>query len=202
MILNGCSLSLVTLSIFPKIWVPANHGGAERLAPGIIESESDFYLHSLWGLPNELLRMVNCFVDYLLLKIHRFVEIMAPVFSRGAWHCVWHLIQVQNIIFMFSYCSPPFKLSSWFVMVYFTVAYLGVAGRKELSHFLRTGYWHVWIGLGVVYALTVLVCMRSSILGMYVEVSGVSKRRLLSIQRCRIQSFRSEREAAFIHSKM
>ncbi|XP_058180041.1 uncharacterized protein LOC131298576 [Rhododendron vialii] len=24
---------------------------------------------------------------------HIFVEIMAPVFSRGAWHCVWHMIQ-------------------------------------------------------------------------------------------------------------
>ena len=25
---------------------------------------------------------------------HRFVEIMAPVFSREAWRCVWHMIQV------------------------------------------------------------------------------------------------------------
>lgn len=24
----------------------------------------------------------------------RFVEGMAPVFSRSAWHCAWHLIQV------------------------------------------------------------------------------------------------------------
>ncbi|VAI61830.1 unnamed protein product [Triticum turgidum subsp. durum] len=24
---------------------------------------------------------------------HRFVEIVAPVFSRAAWHCVWHMIQ-------------------------------------------------------------------------------------------------------------
>lgn len=24
----------------------------------------------------------------------RFVEIMAPVFSREAWRCVWHMIQV------------------------------------------------------------------------------------------------------------
>ncbi|KAG5535842.1 hypothetical protein RHGRI_023568 [Rhododendron griersonianum] len=185
-----------------QIWVPANPGGAERLAPGIIEFESDFYLHNLWGLPNELLHMVNCFADYLLLKIHRFVEIMAPVFSRDAWHCVWRMIQVQNIIFTFSYCSPPFKLSLDGLSWYFTVAYLGVVRRKELSHFLRTGYRHVWIGLGVVYALTVLVCMGSSILGMYVEVLGVSERRLLSIQRCRIQSSGIEREVAFIHSKL
>ncbi|KAF7140168.1 hypothetical protein RHSIM_Rhsim06G0128600 [Rhododendron simsii] len=39
---------------FHMIWVPTNLGGAERLALGIIESESDFYLHTLWGLPNEI----------------------------------------------------------------------------------------------------------------------------------------------------
>lgn len=26
----------------------------------------------------------------------RFVEIMAPVFSRDAWRCAWHMIQVRN----------------------------------------------------------------------------------------------------------
>ncbi|GFY91451.1 lysine ketoglutarate reductase trans-splicing protein [Actinidia rufa] len=26
-------------------------------------------------------------------EVHKFVEIMAPVFSRDAWRCVWHLIQ-------------------------------------------------------------------------------------------------------------
>ncbi|KAK9272167.1 hypothetical protein L1049_002538 [Liquidambar formosana] len=36
-----------------KIWVPTNPRGAERLPPGIIESESDFYLRRLWGLPSE-----------------------------------------------------------------------------------------------------------------------------------------------------
>ncbi|KAI8542417.1 hypothetical protein RHMOL_Rhmol08G0137400 [Rhododendron molle] len=38
---------------YTQIWVPANPRGAERIAPGIIEYESDFYLHILWGLPNE-----------------------------------------------------------------------------------------------------------------------------------------------------
>ncbi|KAI8542421.1 hypothetical protein RHMOL_Rhmol08G0137400 [Rhododendron molle] len=28
------------------------------------------------------------------LKIHRFGELMAFVFSRDAWHCVWHMIQI------------------------------------------------------------------------------------------------------------
>ncbi|KAK9108230.1 hypothetical protein Syun_024241 [Stephania yunnanensis] len=36
-----------------KIWVPTNPRGAERLPPGIIHSESDFYLHRLWGKPSE-----------------------------------------------------------------------------------------------------------------------------------------------------
>ncbi|KAF3444556.1 hypothetical protein FNV43_RR14248 [Rhamnella rubrinervis] len=36
-----------------KIWVPTNPPGAERLPPGIIASESDFYLRRLWGLPSE-----------------------------------------------------------------------------------------------------------------------------------------------------
>ncbi|KAJ6841507.1 uncharacterized protein M6B38_266130 [Iris pallida] len=36
-----------------KIYVPTNPRGAERLAPDIVVSESDFYLRRLWGDPNE-----------------------------------------------------------------------------------------------------------------------------------------------------
>ncbi|KAI4350619.1 hypothetical protein L6164_005062 [Bauhinia variegata] len=36
-----------------KIWVPTNPLGAERLPPGIVKAESDFYLRRLWGLPHE-----------------------------------------------------------------------------------------------------------------------------------------------------
>ncbi|XP_058101944.1 uncharacterized protein LOC131246093 isoform X2 [Magnolia sinica] len=36
-----------------KIYVPSNPHGAERLPPGIIVSESDFYLRRLWGKPSE-----------------------------------------------------------------------------------------------------------------------------------------------------
>lgn len=35
------------------IWVSTNPRGAERLPPGIIASESDFYLRKLWGHPSE-----------------------------------------------------------------------------------------------------------------------------------------------------
>lgn len=30
---------------------------------------------------------------YFYFLIHRFVEIMATVFSRDAWRCAWHMIQ-------------------------------------------------------------------------------------------------------------
>ncbi|CAH9107316.1 unnamed protein product [Cuscuta europaea] len=33
------------------IWVATNPKGAERLAPGIVVSDSDFYLRRLWGNP-------------------------------------------------------------------------------------------------------------------------------------------------------
>ncbi|XP_057473724.1 uncharacterized protein LOC130762097 [Actinidia eriantha] len=37
----------------PRIYVPTNPRGAESLPPGIVVSESDFYLRRLWGEPNE-----------------------------------------------------------------------------------------------------------------------------------------------------
>ena len=40
--------------IVMQIWVPTNPRGAERLPPGIIESESDYYLRRLWGHPREV----------------------------------------------------------------------------------------------------------------------------------------------------
>ncbi|XP_010906956.1 uncharacterized protein [Elaeis guineensis] len=40
-----------------KIYVPTNPRGAERLPPGIVVSESDFYLRRLWGNPDEDLKM-------------------------------------------------------------------------------------------------------------------------------------------------
>ncbi|KAK9061701.1 hypothetical protein SSX86_018884 [Deinandra increscens subsp. villosa] len=36
-----------------KIWATKNPRGAERLPPGVVEPESDFYLHRLWGNPTE-----------------------------------------------------------------------------------------------------------------------------------------------------
>lgn len=42
------------LLIVLQIWVPSNPRGAERLPPGVIEAESDFYLRRLWGKPSEV----------------------------------------------------------------------------------------------------------------------------------------------------
>ncbi|KAJ8639267.1 hypothetical protein MRB53_015961 [Persea americana] len=39
-----------------KIHVATNPRGAESLTPGIVVSETDFYLHRLWGDPNEDLK--------------------------------------------------------------------------------------------------------------------------------------------------
>lgn len=36
-----------------EIYVPTNPRGAEMLAPGIVEAETDFYLRRLWGKPSE-----------------------------------------------------------------------------------------------------------------------------------------------------
>ncbi|KAL2927514.1 Oxygen-dependent choline dehydrogenase [Bienertia sinuspersici] len=36
-----------------KVWLQTNPRGAERLPPGIVVSETDFYQHRLYGLPEE-----------------------------------------------------------------------------------------------------------------------------------------------------
>ncbi|KAE9449057.1 hypothetical protein C3L33_19048, partial [Rhododendron williamsianum] len=244
-----------------KIWVPTNPGGAERLAPGIIESESDFYLRRLWGLPNEDLvvkpkylmaftvgydqkknidaavkklsenftillfhydgrtsewdefewskRAIHISVrrqtkwwyakrflhpsivatyDYIFIwdedlgvenfdpeeyiklvrkhgleisqpglepnggftwqmtkkrddsEVHKFVEIMAPVFSRDAWRCVWHMIQNDlvhgwGLDFALRKCVEPAHKKIGVVdaqwIVHQTVPSLGNQGKAE-----------------------------------------------------------------------
>ncbi|KAJ9698088.1 hypothetical protein PVL29_007275 [Vitis rotundifolia] len=50
------SSETLTPGTVPKIYVPTNPRGAESLPPGIVVSESDFYLRRLWGLPSEDLK--------------------------------------------------------------------------------------------------------------------------------------------------
>ncbi|XP_057954609.1 uncharacterized protein LOC131148729 isoform X2 [Malania oleifera] len=52
-------------SSVPKIYIPTNPRGAESLPPGIIVSESDFYLRRLWGEPDEdLEKKPKCLVTF------------------------------------------------------------------------------------------------------------------------------------------
>jgi hypothetical protein len=37
-----------------QMYVPSNPPGAESLPPGIVVSESDFYLRRLWGDPSKV----------------------------------------------------------------------------------------------------------------------------------------------------
>jgi hypothetical protein len=39
---------------YTQIWVPSNPRGAERLPPGFVVAESDYYLRRLWGDPKEV----------------------------------------------------------------------------------------------------------------------------------------------------
>lgn len=57
-------LAIETLMMM-QIWVPTNPRGAERLPPGIVESESDFNLRRLWGLPNEVLVAYGNFATFI-----------------------------------------------------------------------------------------------------------------------------------------
>ncbi|KAL8150121.1 hypothetical protein V2J09_019929 [Rumex salicifolius] len=58
-IVFGFSVGVIFPTTRPSnmIWVPSNPEGAERLPPGIVASESDLYLHRLWGNPSEDLKV-------------------------------------------------------------------------------------------------------------------------------------------------
>ncbi|KAI3902778.1 hypothetical protein MKW92_027975 [Papaver armeniacum] len=57
--MNGSSSTQVQTSTndTSKIWVSSNPRGAERLPPGIVVAESDYYARRLWGEPSEDLTM-------------------------------------------------------------------------------------------------------------------------------------------------
>ncbi|KAH9602993.1 hypothetical protein KSS87_003579 [Heliosperma pusillum] len=42
-----------------------------------------------------------------------FVEIMAPVFSREAWRCVWHMIQISKPLMRHLYCIQNDLVHGW-----------------------------------------------------------------------------------------
>jgi hypothetical protein len=54
----------------PKIYVPTNPKGAERLPPGIVVSETDLYPRRLWGDPSEVGSCYCCNCSFCLqLKV-------------------------------------------------------------------------------------------------------------------------------------
>lgn len=106
---------------------------------------------------------------------------------------------------IFQYLTYPFlgsigRLPSWFIIVYFLVAYLGIVRRKEWPHFFRFHvvlgllleialqvvgtasrwlplgfYWgkigmHFWTIVGFGHLFTVLECIRCALAGMYADV--------------------------------
>ncbi|KAG5522043.1 hypothetical protein RHGRI_034298 [Rhododendron griersonianum] len=43
-------------------------------------------------------------------EVHKFIEIMAPVFSRDAWRCVWHLIQSVCLMHYDGHCRMTWSM--------------------------------------------------------------------------------------------
>jgi hypothetical protein len=64
-----------------QIWVPTNPRGAERLPPGIIESESDLFLRRLWGQPSEV-----C-IFYHNFNVKGTFGLSFPIKSQRLWSC-------------------------------------------------------------------------------------------------------------------
>ncbi|KAG5522044.1 hypothetical protein RHGRI_034298 [Rhododendron griersonianum] len=73
-------------------------------------------------------------------EVHKFIEIMAPVFSRDAWRCVWHLIQNDlvhgwGLDFALQKCVEPAHEKIGVVdaqwIVHQTVPSLGNQGQAE-----------------------------------------------------------------------
>lgn len=74
-------LTLPSNLVWIQIWVPSNPRGAERLPPGIVESESDFYLRRLWGKPSE----VSTHHKSLFPTSCRFVLFLSKCSPRFEW---------------------------------------------------------------------------------------------------------------------
>lgn len=60
----------VCFLITSQIWVPSNPHGAERLPPGMIEAESDFYLRRLWGNPSEVRILPSLVICIIILSLN------------------------------------------------------------------------------------------------------------------------------------
>ncbi|MFS8013603.1 hypothetical protein Hanom_Chr14g01334941 [Helianthus anomalus] len=80
--------------------------GLEISQPGLEPNNGLTWQMTKWGGDKELHKVHEekqgwCSDPHLPPYV-AFVEIMAPVFSRAAWRCVWHMIQV-NLHFNYQY---------------------------------------------------------------------------------------------------
>ncbi|CAF2138751.1 unnamed protein product [Brassica rapa subsp. narinosa] len=77
---------------FYTIWVPSNPRGAERLPPGIVAAESDFYLRRLWGLPHEdLTRQPRYLVTFTVgIKQKQNIDACVKKFSENFTILLFH----------------------------------------------------------------------------------------------------------------
>ena len=61
--------------------------------------------------------MINCHVakkfHYGINLLNSWVEMMAPVFSRAAWKCVWHMIQVLQLVIKLQISRDIFRLDTF-----------------------------------------------------------------------------------------
>ena len=70
-----------------------------RRAPTTVQRVTEFFGHL-----KVIFLVCNDLKDTMELRC-RFVEVMAPVFSREAWRCVWHMIQVGMCVTIKFECS-------------------------------------------------------------------------------------------------
>ncbi|KAF3630533.1 putative cytochromeB1-like [Capsicum annuum] len=108
----------------PKIWVPSNPRGAERLPPDIVASESDLYTRRLWGLPSEDLIIKPRYLVTFTVGIKQKSNIDAAVkkgYQRWVLIISWVAPDVRGLHFTVASISSchPSKFSENFTIMLF-----------------------------------------------------------------------------------
>ncbi|KAJ8426352.1 hypothetical protein Cgig2_023884 [Carnegiea gigantea] len=91
-----------------KIWATTNPRGAERLPPGIVVRESDFYLRRLWGRPEEDLTSKPKYLVTFTVGYDQKANIDACVKKVGLWtfnltyNALLYWFHELNLILQFS----------------------------------------------------------------------------------------------------
>lgn len=79
-------------------WLKKSLDGALILCCHLVLRMYIFKLYFSWAFFGFQIYNKFCILRELASFVNRFIEIMAPVFSRNAWRCVWHMIQVYSLI--------------------------------------------------------------------------------------------------------